>query len=417
MEHLLFAACLENASYALAEEAMAALAHTFYDWNEVRVSSVRELAEVLAGLPEASAAAMRVKRVLQSVFETTYSFDMEELRKQNLGPAVERVQKIEGTTKFSVAYLVQSALGGHAIPCDSGTLTVLRLLDLVSDADVHSGEVPGVERAIAKNCGVEFGSLLHQVAADFTANPFAPAVRAILKEIDSSVEARLPVRRVARHESVGSTPVPAEEKGKKSSRSEKTEKVEKKEKHAPAAAEPEVAKPRAESPAEKREAVEPKKKHEVHEPKKKHESAEAKPEPKKEELHGAKKKEEPAPVKKIEEPAELKKKHPAHETKKQEQVEPKKHEHVEPKKEEPSGKKKPVEEVHAKPAAPEVPARKKDRAEEVAKEAAHGRQDAAKKPGAPKKPPLKKPDGHKAQEPEPVAKESTSEGLAKRKPR
>ncbi len=77
LEHLLFGCLLENAPYTAAEEAFAALQHTFFDWNEIRVSSVRELAEVIAGLPEPSSAAHHVKRTLQSTFEATYSFDLE----------------------------------------------------------------------------------------------------------------------------------------------------------------------------------------------------------------------------------------------------------------------------------------------------------------------------------------------------
>jgi endonuclease-3 len=111
LEHLLFASCLENAHHRAADEAFAALVHTFFDFNEIRVSSTRELSEVIAGLPDPAMTAHHVKRILQSVFEATYSFDLEELRKQNLGPAVERLEKIDGTTRFAVAYVVQSALG------------------------------------------------------------------------------------------------------------------------------------------------------------------------------------------------------------------------------------------------------------------------------------------------------------------
>jgi len=195
LEHLLFASCLENAHYAVAEEAFAALVHTFYDWNEVRVSSVRELSEVMANLPDPAAAAHRVKRILQSVFEATYSFDVEEVRKQNLGPAVERLEKIEGTTRFSVAYVVQSALGGHSIPLDAGTLGALRTVDLIAEEDASAGVVPGLERAIPKNSGIEFGSLLHQLGADYVASPYAPAVHTILLEIDPKAKDRLPSRR------------------------------------------------------------------------------------------------------------------------------------------------------------------------------------------------------------------------------
>ena len=195
LEHLLFACLLENAPYAAAEEAMAALVHTFFDWNEIRVSSVRELSEVIAGLPQPSTAAHHVKRVLQSVFEATYSFDLEDLRKQNLGPAVERLHKIDGTTPFAVAYAVQAALGGHSIPVDAGTLRVLLLVGLISERDAAAGVVPGLERAIAKNAGMEFGSLLHQLGADFVASPYTPSMHEILLEITPEIKDRLPRRR------------------------------------------------------------------------------------------------------------------------------------------------------------------------------------------------------------------------------
>jgi endonuclease-3 len=195
LDQLLFACCLENAPYGAAEEAFAALVHNFFDWNEVRVSSIRELGEVMGGLPEPPAAAHRVKRVLQSVFESTYSFELEDLRKMNLGPAVERLGKIDGTTGFSVAYVVQSSLGGHSIPVDTGTLRALYAVDLVTEEDGRAGVVPGLERAIPKNKGIEFGSLLHQLGADFIANPYTPAVRDILLEINPDVKDRLPKRR------------------------------------------------------------------------------------------------------------------------------------------------------------------------------------------------------------------------------
>ena len=53
----MFACCLEDAGYEAAEEAFAALVHTFFDWNEIRVTSLSELSEVMAGLPDPRVAA------------------------------------------------------------------------------------------------------------------------------------------------------------------------------------------------------------------------------------------------------------------------------------------------------------------------------------------------------------------------
>jgi endonuclease-3 len=198
VEHLLFACCLEDAHHDAAQEAFAGLVHTFFDWNEVRVTSISELSEVMACLPDPRAAANRVKRVLHAVFEATFNFDLEDLRKKNLGPTVKWFEKLDGTTRFTVAYVVQMALGGHAIPIDAGTMAVLRLLDLVTDADVTAGVVPGLERAVAKSKGMEFGSLLHELGATFSANAYSPQLREILLQIEPACEGRLPKRRVER---------------------------------------------------------------------------------------------------------------------------------------------------------------------------------------------------------------------------
>jgi hypothetical protein len=198
LEHLLFACCLEDARYDAAEEAFAALVHTFFDWNEVRVTSLSELSEVMAALPDPRAAANRLKRVLHGVFEETYCFDLEDVRKKNLGPTVKWLEKVDGTSKFSVAYVVQSALGGHSIPIDAGTMAALRVLDLVTEQDVAEGTVSGLERAISKAKGIEFGSLLHQLGADYSANPFGPQIRDILLQIEPSAAQRFPQRRIPR---------------------------------------------------------------------------------------------------------------------------------------------------------------------------------------------------------------------------
>lgn len=216
LEHLLFACVLEDAHYEPAEESFAGLVHTFFDWNEVRVTSIAELAEVMASLPDPRRAANRVKRVLHSLFEDNFTFDLEALRKQNLGPTIQWLDKLEGTDHFVVAYVVQAALGGHAIPIDSGTLHALHVVDLATDEDVAAGVVSGMERAIPKAKGVEFGSLLHQLGVDFAANPYSPKMHALLLEINPECESRFPNRRDARKAKSAARKAAAEAKAEES---------------------------------------------------------------------------------------------------------------------------------------------------------------------------------------------------------
>jgi hypothetical protein len=187
LEQMLFACCLENAHYDAAEKIYARLKNNFFDWNEVRVSTVTELAEGMKELPEPTVAASNLKRLLQSVFESTYSFEMESVKKQNIGAGIKRMQQLEGATPFVVAYAVQAALEGHSIPLDRGALAILGILGVATQAEVASGNVAGIERAIAKNKGVEFGSLLHQLAADYVAVPHSPKVKKILMAIRPDV--------------------------------------------------------------------------------------------------------------------------------------------------------------------------------------------------------------------------------------
>ncbi|MBW8884026.1 MAG: hypothetical protein JF612_04450, partial [Planctomycetia bacterium] len=196
LEHLIYGCLLENSRYEAADEAFAKLKELYFDWNEIRVTTVTELAEGMGGIPDASASAQRVKRSLQSIFEGGYSFDIESLKKQNLGKAEKDLEKVNGSTPFVRAYVTQNALGGHSIPVSKGAIDVLHAVGILSDNEADKGQVPGLERAIPKNKGVEFGSLLQQLAADLVASPGSSKVKAILGEIDPDFKDRLTTRQV-----------------------------------------------------------------------------------------------------------------------------------------------------------------------------------------------------------------------------
>jgi endonuclease-3 len=191
LEHLLFACVLEDARHEVAEACFARVQQTYYDWNEIRVTTVRELGDVFRDLPNPAAAATRLKGALQSIFETLYRFDLEDLQKQKLGDAARRLGSFKGSTSFTVAYVVQNALGGHAIPLSRGSLEVCYATGIASRTEIERAAVPGLERAIPKNKGTEFASLLHSLGAEWILHPRAAKTRAILTEIDSGAAARV----------------------------------------------------------------------------------------------------------------------------------------------------------------------------------------------------------------------------------
>lgn len=190
LEHMLYACCLEDSRSEQADEAFAKLQQSYFDWNEVRVTTTIELSDILSALPNAAAAGHRIKRCLQSMFETRYQFDLEDLKKANLGKATEELQAWQGMTPFVLNYTSQHALGGHAIPVDSSTVDVLWAAGILSDSEAEKKSVTGLERAIPKNKGEEFGSLLHQFAVEYGLNKKHAASLAVFKDLGVTPKAK-----------------------------------------------------------------------------------------------------------------------------------------------------------------------------------------------------------------------------------
>lgn len=182
LEHMLYACCLEDAQYEEADEAFHRLQESFFDWNEIRVTTVTELCETVHNLPDPAAAASRIKQNLQSLFETRYSFDLDDMVKMNQGKAVQELEKLAGMTKFVLGYVVQNALGGHSIPVSGSVMNILLATEIVSEAEAAKGLAPGLERTVPKTKGAAFGSCLHQLAIAVARSPGGKQNKAIMKE-------------------------------------------------------------------------------------------------------------------------------------------------------------------------------------------------------------------------------------------
>jgi endonuclease III len=168
LEQFVFALCRENSSPEQAEQAFANLKSRFYDWNEVRVSSVREIEEALEGLGDAESRAQRLISFLQEVFETTFSFDLEGLQKKGLKQAAKALSRYGAASDYVVARVVQRSLGGHAIPLDAATLRCSRRLGLL-DAGTEDPEAcrTSLEHTVPKAKGAPFSDAISTLAERF----------------------------------------------------------------------------------------------------------------------------------------------------------------------------------------------------------------------------------------------------------
>ena len=165
LEQFLYAVCREGTTRERADRAYRALCEHFFDWNEIRVSSPREIEEALAGLPGAEARAQRLISLLQEVFETTFSFDLETLHKKGVKQAAKQLGRYQAANHFAVAWVVQHTLGGHAIPVDAPTLRVLRRLGLIENDQGDSEALrASLEHLIPKVRGALFSELVSMLA-------------------------------------------------------------------------------------------------------------------------------------------------------------------------------------------------------------------------------------------------------------
>jgi endonuclease-3 len=168
LEQFLYALCREGVTRERADRAFHGMREHFFDWNEVRVSSAREVAEALGGLPGGEARGQRVIDFLQEVFETTFSFDLEGLHKKGLKQAAKQLARYQAANDYAVAWVVQQSLGGHAVPLDEPSLRILRRLGLL---DEGHGDLEmlraSLEHQIPKARGALFNDIVSALADEF----------------------------------------------------------------------------------------------------------------------------------------------------------------------------------------------------------------------------------------------------------
>ncbi len=166
LDEFIYALCQEGASREEAEQAFRNLIERFFDWNEVRVSSHRELEEAFAGLPNAAARAERLSAFLHEVFETEFSFDLDKpLLKKGLKLAAKQLAAYQAADDYIIAWVIQRSLGGHAIPIDAPTLRCARRLGLVDGAheDAEAARA-SLEHLVPKAKGAQFTDVMSCVA-------------------------------------------------------------------------------------------------------------------------------------------------------------------------------------------------------------------------------------------------------------
>lgn len=168
LQEFIYGLCREDATPEQADRAYRNLCEHFFDWNEIRVSSIRELEESFAGLSGAESRAQRLVSFLQEVFETTFSFELDSLQKKGLKQAAKQLSRYQAANTYLGAWVVQRSLSGHAIPVDAPTLRCVRRLGLVDgDSEDYEAARASLEHLIAKSKGPQFTDLISHLAGEY----------------------------------------------------------------------------------------------------------------------------------------------------------------------------------------------------------------------------------------------------------
>jgi endonuclease-3 len=167
LQQFIYGLCRENATRDQADEAYRFLCARFFDWNEIRVSSTRELEEAFAGMSEPDVRAHRLVSFLQEVFEIHFAFELDKLQKEGVKQAAKKLARYQAANDYAVSWVVQRSLGGHAIPLDAPTLRCVTRLGLIEDETEEAEARASLEHLIPKAKGPQFTDVASAVAGEY----------------------------------------------------------------------------------------------------------------------------------------------------------------------------------------------------------------------------------------------------------
>jgi endonuclease III len=161
IDSIVYATISENMSQAEAHAAIKRFANYFVDWNDLRVSRIEEIVDVLGNdTPISRQIASVLNRILSAVFNGYHIISLSVLKKMGKRPAKQTLEKLDGISHFVVNYCMLTALRGHAIPLTLKMIEYLKGNKLV-DPGADEQEIEGfLTRQISARNAYEFYALL-----------------------------------------------------------------------------------------------------------------------------------------------------------------------------------------------------------------------------------------------------------------
>jgi len=161
VDALVYAVISENLTSHQTQASIKKLKDYFVDWNDLRVATGEEIAEVLGkDVVTARNIAQALIGALKIVFEKYNMLSLQGLKKLGKRPAKILLEKITGVTPFVVDYCMLTSLQGHAIPLTPAMIEYLKTNQLVHTEATYD-EIEGfLTRQISAKNAYEFYELL-----------------------------------------------------------------------------------------------------------------------------------------------------------------------------------------------------------------------------------------------------------------
>jgi endonuclease III len=167
IEAVVYAICHQGTTRAQAEKTLSKFKDGYFDWNELRVTSMGEIEAVFADQPDGDLRAITLRRFLKQLFSKTYSFSLDALIKKPQKEALAALAEYDAfKSDYIEATVVRLALGGHAIPVDAPMKRALTRLGIAAPGVSTLNLRNLLERAIPKTKGPEFVDLIEDLAYD-----------------------------------------------------------------------------------------------------------------------------------------------------------------------------------------------------------------------------------------------------------
>ncbi|HSV26420.1 MAG TPA: hypothetical protein VLH60_00870 [Sedimentisphaerales bacterium] len=157
VEAMIFGIVSEAMPEAKARSVYSAMQQNFVDWNDLRVSRLEEISEVLLVEPgPAERITLHINQTLNYVFQKHDTISLAMLVDMGKRPARKFLEGMPGLSRFIIDYVMLTSLGAHSIPLTVRMQEYLKNTGLV-DSSSTEDEIEGfLQRQVAASNAYAF---------------------------------------------------------------------------------------------------------------------------------------------------------------------------------------------------------------------------------------------------------------------